>query len=88
MPTNGRKLAAWRQLEGFSQSQAAAKLSEFVGWNVAQGVWSTWETGRKAPDREMAPKLEEFTGGKVCASDWPSRRRRGRARRPVASAAE
>lgn len=85
MPSNGERLAAWRKLEKLSQLQAAERFSEFVGWDVAQGVWSTWETGRRVPGREYAALIETFTDEKIRARDWPSKRR---PRRTVASAAE
>lgn len=77
MASNGERLRAWRKLNDLSQTEAAERFG------VPQGTWAPWETGKKSPDRENAPKLESFTDGKVKASDWPSRKRRIARTRPI-----
>lgn len=78
MAGNHEKLVAWRRLKGWTQTEAAARYSEHVGYDVPQGTWAPWETGKKSPDRTNAPALESFTDGVVRAADWPTRKRRRR----------
>lgn len=66
MITNGEALFLWREKQGYSQTEAAEKLSP----PVQQGTWAAWEAGR-APDLHNALQLDTLTAGEVKAANWP-----------------
>lgn len=76
MASNGDALFRWRDALGKSQTECA----EMMDPPVRQGTWAGWESGR-APDLHNALQLEEITGGKVKARDWPRVRSERRVKR-------
>lgn len=56
-------LTRWREEEGLTQTQAAARFG------VNQSVYSRWESGKRRPTVESAALIIDRTGGRVALSD-------------------
>lgn len=62
--SNGERLREWREAQGLSQAQAAARIG------AKQGTWAPWESGKKCPSVGRANQLAELTAGAVPVSGW------------------
>jgi transcriptional regulator with XRE-family HTH domain len=49
-------LTVWREREGLSKAQAAARLG------VPRATWFRWETGNRRIGTENLPKVQQITG--------------------------
>lgn len=78
-----KKLKAWRDRKGLSQTEAA----EMFG--TKQGVWGAWERDEKRPDLAAIFALEALTEGEIAPRDWlgPRTGKKSTKKKPATSAA-
>lgn len=61
-------LRDWREAEGLTQEQAAARIG------ISQGTLSRYESGKQEPSMATVRRIKAATDGKVTAEDWPVER--------------